>query len=81
MCMKRAMCLNIILTQDSSVICNVILWGLSALYSISGKSTFSSVAAFESGYCGIDPDLLNGIMAASSGDSIFVAAPFSMRSH
>jgi hypothetical protein len=39
------------------------------------KSTFSSVAAFESGHCDIAPDLLSGVMAVSSGDSIFVAAP------
>lgn len=37
--------------------------------------TFSCVAAFESGSCDIDPDLLTGAMALSSGDSIFVAAP------
>ncbi|KAG4439469.1 hypothetical protein IFR05_005048 [Cadophora sp. M221] len=39
------------------------------------QSTFSSVSAFESGHCDIDPRLLKGVMALSSGDSIFVAAP------
>ncbi|KAF4622802.1 hypothetical protein G7Y89_g14223 [Cudoniella acicularis] len=39
------------------------------------NGTFSRVAAFESGHCDIDPNLLDGVMALSSGDSIFVAAP------
>jgi hypothetical protein len=43
--------------------------------SLDRRSTFSCVAAFESGHCDIEPNLLNGVMALSSGDSIFVAAP------
>jgi hypothetical protein len=44
---------------------------------LSLTETFSCVALFESGrgHCNIKPDLLQGVMALSSGDSIFVAAP------
>jgi hypothetical protein len=44
-------------------------------FPISRSETFACVAYFESGHCDIQPHNLHSVMAMSSGDSIFVAAP------
>jgi hypothetical protein len=44
-------------------------------FPISRTETFACVAYFESGHCDIQPHNLHSVMAMSSGDSIFVAAP------
>lgn len=44
-------------------------------YNLSRPATFSCIAMFESGNIDLDPIALNTVMALSSGDSIFVAAP------
>lgn len=44
-------------------------------YDLSRPAIFSCIAMFESGSIDLDPSYLNRVMAISSGDSIFVAAP------
>jgi hypothetical protein len=42
---------------------------------LSRVAAFSCLALFESGHCDVNLDLLKDVMALSSGDSIYVAAP------
>ena len=44
-------------------------------FSLSRKEAFSCIIMLESGLYNIDPHSLSNVMAVSSGDSIFVAAP------